>query len=55
LGKYLVAWDDSFTSQAAEEVLIKTIAQALLVYVICVFKLPNGVCEKLMKIIRRYY
>jgi hypothetical protein len=55
LGNYLVAWDDSFTSHASEKVLVISIAQALLAYVICVFKLSNGICDELMKIIRRYY
>jgi hypothetical protein len=50
-----VEWDDSQKSQAAKEVLIKAIAQAIPVYVMSVFKLPFGLCDELTKIIRRYW
>jgi hypothetical protein len=39
LAKCLVEWDDNHNSQAAKEILIKSIAQALTVYVMGVFKL----------------
>jgi hypothetical protein len=55
LAKCLVEWDDSQKSQAAKEVLIKAIAQAIPVYVMSVFKLPLGLCDELTKIIRRYW
>jgi hypothetical protein len=35
--------------------LIKAIAQAIPVYVMSVFKLPMGLCDELMKMIRRYW
>jgi hypothetical protein len=44
LAKCLVEWDDNHKSQAAKEVLIKSIAQSIPVYVISV----------LTKMIRRY-
>jgi hypothetical protein len=55
LAKCLVEWDDDHTSQAAKEVLIKSIAQAIPVYVMSVFKLPLGLCDELTKMIRRYW
>jgi hypothetical protein len=54
LGKCLVEWDDNHKSQAAKEVLIKSIAQSIPVYVISVLKLPLGLCDGLTKMIRRY-
>jgi hypothetical protein len=55
LAKCLVEWDDNHKSQAAKEVLIKAIAQAIPVYVMSVFKLPYGLCDELTKMIRRYW
>jgi hypothetical protein len=56
LATYLVEWDDNrHMSQAAKEALIKSIAQALPVYVMGVFKLPAGLCDKLTKMIRRFW
>jgi hypothetical protein len=55
LAKCLVEWDDSHKSQAAKEVLIKSIAQSIPLYVMSVFKLPMGLCDELMKMIRRYW
>jgi hypothetical protein len=55
LAKCLVEWDDNHKSQAAKEVLIKAIAQAIPVYVMSVFKLPFGLCDELTKLIRRYW
>jgi hypothetical protein len=55
LAKCLVEWDDNHKSQAAKEVRIKAIAQAIPVYVMSVFKLPLGLCDELTKMIRRYW
>jgi hypothetical protein len=55
LAKCLVEWDDNHKSQAAKEILIKAIAQAIPVYVMSVFKLPFGLCDELTKMIRRYW
>jgi hypothetical protein len=55
LATCLVEWDDSHKSQASKEVLIKAIAQSILVYVMSVFKLPLGLCDELTKMIRRYW
>ena len=55
LAKCLVEWDDNHKSQAAKEVLIKAIAQAIPLYVMSVFKLPMGLCDELTKMIRRFW
>jgi hypothetical protein len=54
LAKCLVEWDDIQKLQAAKEVLIKAIAQAIPVYVMSVFKLTFGLYDELTKIIHRY-
>lgn len=55
LAKCLVEWDDNHKSQAAKEVLIKVVAQAIPVYVMSVFKLPYSLCDELTKMTRRYW
>jgi hypothetical protein len=52
LAKCLVEWDDNHKSQAAKEILIKAVAQAIPVYVMSVFKLPFGLYDELTKMIR---
>jgi hypothetical protein len=51
----LVEWDDNYLTQVAKEILIKAIAQALPVYVMGVFKLPYGLCDELVQMIRDYW
>jgi hypothetical protein len=55
LATCLIDWEDSHKSHAAKEVLIKSIAHAIPVYVMSVFKLPLGLCDELTKMIRRYW
>jgi hypothetical protein len=55
LAKSLVEWDDNHKSQAAKEILIKAVAQALTTYVMGIFKLPYGLCDELTKLIHDYW
>jgi hypothetical protein len=55
LGKRLIGYEDNFMTQAAKEVLIKAVAQALPVYLMGVFKLPYGLCDELTKMIRNFW
>jgi hypothetical protein len=55
LGKRLTTYEDNFMTQAAKEVLIKSVAQALPVYLMGVFKLPYGLCDELTKMIRDFW
>jgi hypothetical protein len=55
LAKCLVEWDDNHKSQASKEVLIKSVTQALIVYVMGFFKLPMGLCDELTKMIISYW
>lgn len=54
-GKRLADWSDKNLSMSGKEVLIKSVAQALATYMMGVFKLPKGLCDDLMKMIRYYW
>jgi hypothetical protein len=55
LAKSLNEWGDNHLTQAAKEVFIKSIAQALPIYIMGVFKLPFGICDELTKMVRNYW
>jgi hypothetical protein len=42
-------------STGAKEVLIKSVAQAILTYVMGVFNLPAGTCEEMTQLIRKFW
>src|ERR1041385_2433729 len=48
-------WIENTISYAGKEVLIKSVAQAVLVYSMSCFRLPRGLCEELDKIIRQFF
>jgi hypothetical protein len=48
-------WSDRLLSQAAKEVLIKPVVQALPTYVMSVFKLPFSLCDSLEKHSRAFW
>jgi len=54
-GKRMAYWSDKNLSQAAKEVQIKSVAQALPTYSMGVFKLPTTLCEDYMRLIRKYW
>ena len=55
LAKCLMEWEDNYLSMGGKEIKIKAIAQALPVYIMSVFKVPAGLCEELMRMIRRFW
>uniref|UniRef100_A0A453QXK3 Reverse transcriptase domain-containing protein n=1 Tax=Aegilops tauschii subsp. strangulata TaxID=200361 RepID=A0A453QXK3_AEGTS len=55
LSKRLLDWSERYSSQASKEVLIKSVAQAIPVYVMSIFKLPFSVCDDLTKMMRQYW
>ena len=55
LSKRLSDWSERYSSQASKEVLIKSVAQAIPVYVMSIFKLPFSVCDDLTKMMRQYW
>ena len=42
-------------SQARKEILIKAIAQAIPIYTMSVFKLPNTLCNKMTGMVRKFW
>ena len=54
-GKRLADWSDKNLLMAGKEVLTKSVAQALATYMMGVFKLPKGLPDDLMNMIRYYW
>ena len=55
LAKRCSAWNERCLSSAGKEVLIKSVAQAIPVYIMSVFMLPGTVQADLMRYIRRFW
>jgi hypothetical protein len=53
--KRLTDWSEKDASMGAKEALIKSVPQALTVYVMGVFKLPDGFHEDYTKMIRTFW
>jgi hypothetical protein len=53
--KRMSDWRERTLSQVVNEVLIKAVAQALPTYVMSIFKVPLGLCEKLHKYTRSFW
>ena len=49
------AWDEKCLSSAGKEILIKSVAQAIPVYVMSVFRLPGSTHEAMTKCIRKFW
>ena len=41
-------------SQAGKEILIKAIAQAIPIYTMSVFKLPNTLCDEMTNMVQKF-
>ncbi|XP_065626617.1 uncharacterized protein LOC136066363 [Quercus suber] len=55
LGKVLVGWKEKLLSKAGKEVLIKAMAQAIPIYTISCFKLPDSLCDEMMGMIMNFW
>lgn len=53
--KRLIQWGENFLSSGGKEVLVKAIIQAIPVYVMGLFKLPDSVCDDLTKLTRNFW
>ena len=51
--KFIQGWTKKKNSIGGKEVLIKSVAQAIPAYAICVFKLPASVCDELTKLMKQ--
>ncbi|XP_023880732.1 uncharacterized protein LOC111993105 [Quercus suber] len=55
LDNKLSGWKEKMLSQAGKEVLIKAVAQAIPIYTMSVFKLPDALCDDLTRMIRKFW
>jgi hypothetical protein len=53
--KRMTTWKEKHLSAAGKEVLIKSVAQALPIYIMSIFKLPLTLCDELMKQVRAFW
>jgi hypothetical protein len=53
--KKIQGWLELILSSGGKEVLIKSVAQAVLVYAMSCFKLPRGLCEHINTMIRKFW
>jgi hypothetical protein len=55
LSKRLNSWAERYMSSGAKEILIKSVTQAILTYIMGVFKLPATLCEEMTQMIRHFW
>jgi hypothetical protein len=53
--KRVIQWGENYLSSGGKEVLIKAVLQAIPVYVMGIFKLPDSVCEELNKLTKNFW
>ena len=53
--KRVMGWKEKHISKASQEVLIKTIAQAILTYSMSLFKIPKTVCDGINSALSKYW
>ncbi|KAH9715585.1 hypothetical protein KPL71_021114 [Citrus sinensis] len=51
----LSSWQHKHFSKGGKEVLIKAIAQAVPIYAMSVFKIPQGLCDDIQKVIAKFW
>ena len=53
--KRVLGWKEKFISKAGQEVLIKTVAQAIPTYAMSLFKLPKSMCDSINSLLAKYW
>ncbi|XP_075670379.1 putative mitochondrial protein AtMg00310 [Castanea sativa] len=53
--KRVMGWKEKLISKVGREILIKTVAQAIPTYSMCLFKLPNAICDKINSLLSNYW
>lgn len=53
--KRVIQWGENYLSSGGKEILIKAVMQAIPVYVMGIFKLPDSVCEDLTRLTRNFW
>ena len=51
LNNKLLGWKEKLLSNAGKEILIKTVAQAIPMYTMSVFKLPDVICDEMTSLV----
>jgi hypothetical protein len=49
------SWKEKLLSLGGKEILINSIAQAMLVYAMMVFKIPKNICKGITNVISQYW
>ena len=55
LDNKLSGWKEKLLSQAGKEILIKAVAQAIPIYTMSVFKLPDTLCDEMTSMVRNFW
>lgn len=55
LHRKLAGWKEKMLSKVGKEVLIKAVAQAIPMYTMSCFRLPDALCEELTSMIRNFW
>ena len=53
--KRVLGWKEKFISKAGQEILIKTVSQAIPTYSMSLFKLPRSICDGINSMVTRYW
>ena len=53
--KRVRGWKEKFISKAGREILIQTVAQVILTYLMSLFKLPNSICDNINSLLTKYW
>lgn len=52
--KRIIMWGENYLSSGGKEIMLKAVIQAIPVYVMSIFKLPDSTCEDLNKLARNF-
>ena len=53
--KRVMGWKEKFISKVGHEILIKTVAQAIPIYSMSIFKLPISICDNINSLLAKYW
>ena len=51
----VLGWKEKYISKAGQEILIKTVAQAIPTYSMGIFKIPKALCVAINSIVAKYW
>ena len=53
--KQVLGWKEKFISKAGREILIKTVAQAIPIYSMGIFRIPKALCDSINSTLAKYW